>query len=122
MLVAASSSSSSSSSSASIADLSPSTISTNQPSNHGATQYPHTAYLVAGTQADSPTNNFIYVMKVTDLHRTKHDDPDNSDDDSDDDDDLDDDPIVEARQIKHHGGVNRLKVRASACLLPCDCV
>ena len=36
-------------------------------------QYPHTAFFVAGTQADQPKNNELMVMKATSLHRTIRD-------------------------------------------------
>ncbi|RKP07271.1 WD40-repeat-containing domain protein [Thamnocephalis sphaerospora] len=70
-------------------------------------KYPHTAYIVAGTQADKPKNNEVMVMKMAQLHRTSHDDEDNTDEE--DEDDLDDDPILEHRSIKHIGGVNRIR-------------
>ena len=66
--------------------------------------------MVAGTQADQPGKNKLFVMKVSDLHRTEKDDLDAEDDDNDDDDDdLDDDPILEYKTIKHKGGVNRVR-------------
>ena len=67
-----------------------------------------TTYLVTGTQADSPENNAIYVMKMSQLHRTKHDDDDEASDD--DDNDLDEDPLLEYKSIQHQGGVNRIRV------------
>jgi len=92
------------------------------------TKYPHTAYLVAGTQADAAQKNKLMVMKIRDMHRTKHDDSSDDDDDdsddesdaskqikrddpdeSDDDDELDDDPIPEERAIPHIGCVNRVR-------------
>ena len=97
-------------------------------------QYPHTLYMVAGTQADARNNNRLQVMKIRDMHRTKQDDTD-SDDEEDDEDDgadgkgaemkegqpgeeddesddegLDIDPIVDQRTIPHVGAVNRVKV------------
>ena len=65
-------------------------------------------YLAAGTQAPEKHANRILILKINDLHRTKHDD-DNSDDE-DDENDLDDDPILQFKSIKHHGAVNRLRV------------
>lgn len=35
---------------------------------------PHTAYLVAGTQADTAKNNEVLVMKASAMHRTSKDD------------------------------------------------
>ncbi|KAI8854318.1 WD40-repeat-containing domain protein [Chytridium lagenaria] len=74
---------------------------------NGRTVFPMTAYLVAGSQAEKAKDNKIYIMKMSDLHRTKHDDDDEADDN---DEDLDDDPILESRTIPHMGGVNRIRV------------
>jgi len=75
-------------------------------------KFPVTMYMAAGTQADKANNNKVHLLKISDLHRTKHDDGDGSEDD--DDDDLDDDPIVEERSFKHPGGVNRLRCMPQA--------
>jgi ribosome assembly protein RRB1 len=45
-----------------------------------------TAYLVAGSQAERAKDNKLYIMKMSELHRTKHDNDDDMDNDSDDDD------------------------------------
>ncbi|KNC97610.1 uncharacterized protein SPPG_07079 [Spizellomyces punctatus DAOM BR117] len=74
----------------------------------GRTTFPATMYVVAGSQADRPKDNKLYVMKMSQLHRTKHDDEDGMADD--DDDDLDEDPILESKTVSHVGGVNRLRV------------
>ncbi|KAJ3093614.1 ribosome biosynthesis protein rrb1, partial [Physocladia obscura] len=73
--------------------------------------FPMAAYIVAGSQAEKQKDNKLYVMKMSDLHRTKHDDDDgmNDDSDSDDDDNLDEDPILEFKTVPHHGGVNRVR-------------
>ena len=36
--------------------------------------YPHTSYMVAGTQAETASRNEIYVMKASSLHKTQNDD------------------------------------------------
>jgi ribosome assembly protein RRB1 len=74
---------------------------------NGRVKYPHTMYMVAGTQADSADNNVIKVFKVSDLHKTKHDDE--SDPEDSDPDDLDDDPILDERTISHPGAINRIR-------------
>ena len=61
---------------------------------------------MAGTQADEVNKNQLLVMKLSDLHRTKGDDGDDSDEDSDDE-GLDDDPVMEHRALQHTGAVNR---------------
>nr|KAJ3421404.1 ribosome biosynthesis protein rrb1 [Polyrhizophydium stewartii] len=75
----------------------------------GRTTFPMTAYVVAGSQASEASLNRIYVMKMSSLHKTKHD-GDMDDDDDDDDDDLDEDPILEFKTISHAGGINRIRL------------
>ncbi|KAL6067576.1 Glutamate rich WD repeat containing 1 [Balamuthia mandrillaris] len=70
-------------------------------------KYPHTVYVVSGTQADQPHNNKVQVMKASQLHKTRHDMDEDEDDEEDE--DLDDDPIIEYRSFKHVGGVNRIR-------------
>ncbi|KAF8215975.1 WD40-repeat-containing domain protein [Mycena galopus ATCC 62051] len=67
-------------------------------------RYPATSYLVAGTQADSTTDNELVVYKLNDS-----DSEDENDDDEDE--NLDEDPIVEYRSIPHVGGVNRVRAQ-----------
>jgi len=71
------------------------------------TKFPQTLFLAAGTQAANADQNKVMLLKVGELHRTKHDD--DSDASDDDDDALDDDPILEERNFQHPGGVNRLR-------------
>lgn len=70
-------------------------------------QFPLSAYFVAGTQADRPSKNSLQVLKVSELRKTKHDDDSES---SDDDSDVDEDPILETQKIPHDGGINRVRV------------
>ncbi|KAJ3414977.1 ribosome biosynthesis protein rrb1 [Chytridiales sp. JEL 0842] len=72
----------------------------------GRTSFPMTVYAVAGSQAERAKDNKIYVMKMSELHRTKHDDDDEMDDDEN---DLDDDPVLEHRTVPHNGPVNRIR-------------
>ena len=100
------------------------------------TNYPHTLYMAAGTQADARNKNKLQIMKIRDLHKTRHDDTDSDEeeeeeegeggegaerkgeeakeellvDESDDDEGMDIDPIVDERSIAHVGAVNRVKV------------
>uniref|UniRef100_A0A7S4P5V3 Histone-binding protein RBBP4-like N-terminal domain-containing protein n=1 Tax=Guillardia theta TaxID=55529 RepID=A0A7S4P5V3_GUITH len=75
------------------------------------TKFPMTAFAVGGTQADDAANDKLVLMKMTQLHRTKHDDDSGSDSDSSEgnDDDLDDDPELQHISIKHQGSVNRIR-------------
>ncbi|KAI9093723.1 WD40-repeat-containing domain protein [Phlyctochytrium arcticum] len=75
----------------------------------GRSTFPMTVYVVAGSQAPKAKDNKLYIMKMSQLHRTRNDDDDDMADD-DDDDDLDEDPILESRTIPHMGGVNRLRM------------
>jgi ribosome assembly protein RRB1 len=75
------------------------------------TKFPLTFYMMAGSQAGVAEENKVMLFKVSDVHRTKHDDEPSEDEDSDSDpDDLDDDPTVEERSFSHPGGTNRLRV------------
>ncbi|KAL9934066.1 hypothetical protein V8E36_007148 [Tilletia maclaganii] len=79
-------------------------------------KFPHTAYFVAGTQADVASKNEIMVMKASSMYRTQKDGADSDDEDDDDanSDDLDDDAILEYRSIPHVGGINRVRAALSS--------
>lgn len=75
---------------------------------------PHTAYVVAGSQAPSGSNNKVTVMKMSKMHKTKYDGQDedpNMDDeeDLDDDEQFDEEAQLEKQAIDHDGGVNRIR-------------
>ncbi|CCL98077.1 uncharacterized protein FIBRA_00071 [Fibroporia radiculosa] len=74
-------------------------------------RFPATAYIVAGTQADTAKNNEISVYKMSSLQRTQRDPDDSDEDDEDEDDTLDEDPILEFRSVPHFGGVNRVRAQ-----------
>jgi ribosome assembly protein RRB1 len=98
------------------------------------TRFPHSLILATGTQAQRSQDNSLCIMKLSDLARMpqeneddddilgeEYDNEDNDDDNKDsddddssassseDDDDIDLDPIVEHYNVKHVGGVNRLR-------------
>ncbi|KAF9566116.1 glutamate-rich WD repeat containing [Agrocybe pediades] len=78
-------------------------------------RFPATAYIVAGTQADTPEKNEVVIYKMSSLHRTQKDGNDSDSDNEDDDDDyLDEDAILEYRSIPHKGGVNRVRAQPVA--------
>eukprot|EP00388_Colpodella_angusta_P009597 GDKJ01025466.1.p1 GENE.GDKJ01025466.1~~GDKJ01025466.1.p1 ORF type:complete len:546 (+),score=75.91 GDKJ01025466.1:218-1639(+) len=96
--------------------------------NEGAnrTKYPLSMYFVCGSQADEAGKNQLYVMRVSNICKTKHDlesdededDGDESEDVLDDDDGEDDEdaeeknngePIIEYRAINHFGTANRVR-------------
>lgn len=90
------------------------------------TRFPHKIIAAVGTQADRPENNQLTIIKVSDMAKmpNENDDDilgeeidkeednnnDNESDSDDDDDEIDMDPIMEHYSIKHHGGVNRVRV------------
>eukprot|EP00158_Paraphelidium_tribonemae_P001901 Partr_v1_DN24930_c0_g1_i1_m45492 putative Glutamate-rich wd repeat-containing protein len=71
---------------------------------------PATVYLAAGTQADNWANNKLLLMKMSRLHKMRQRDDEDEEEEDSDTDDIDEDPILEHAEIKHHGGVNRVRV------------
>lgn len=87
------------------------------------TRFPHSLIVAVGSQADTPENNRLTIIKMSDLSRihvetdddilgeeynpSKAEDGDSDSDDSDDDNDID--PIVEHFSFDHFGGVNRVR-------------
>lgn len=73
------------------------------------TDFPHTCYAVAGTQAETNAQNQIIVMKLSNLKRTwkeQKEESDSEDEDSEDEDDL---PELESAALNHNGCVNRIR-------------
>ncbi len=74
-------------------------------------EFPHTMYLVCGTQAERLHANHIIVMKMSNLRKNKQENEDDDDDsDEDSDEDEDEKPELESAMLKHNGGTNRLRV------------
>ncbi|GAW07055.1 glutamate-rich WD repeat containing [Lentinula edodes] len=74
-------------------------------------RFPHTVWIVTGTQADLAKNNEIVVYKMSSLHKTQKNGDDSDSDDDEEDDALDEDPIIEHRSVPHLGGVNRIRAQ-----------
>jgi len=74
-------------------------------------RYPATAYVVAGSQAETASKNELTVYKMSSLHKTQRDGDDEDSEDEDDDDNLDEDAILEFRSVPHQGGVNRVRAQ-----------
>jgi len=75
-------------------------------------RFPHSLFLMSGSQADKRDANKLTLLKLSDLGKTSKldlDDDDDDDDDSDTDDDIDYEPVLENVDIPHVGGVNRLR-------------
>lgn len=69
------------------------------------TEFPMTAYIVAGTQAAQGKQNHVIVMKMSQLDRTI-----SNDEESDSDDELlDEEPELDTAMLNHMGGVNRIR-------------
>lgn len=79
-----------------------------------ADNFPLTAYVVAGTQAQRLHINNVIVMKMTNLNKVKlkKDSKEDSDteSESESDEDYDDRPELECAMIPHQGCVNRIRV------------
>lgn len=76
------------------------------------TQFPHSMYLVTGSQADNAGSNVINVVRLTQLFKTRRDAADSdSDESSSDSEDEGRTPVLQCRQIAHHGGVNRIRAQ-----------
>ncbi|KAH3760980.1 WD repeat protein Rrb1 [Pelomyxa schiedti] len=84
----------------------------------GATRHwPHTMYVAAGTQATQASENSLMLLKISKLHKTNRDDlesdedlpGESSEDEEDRDEDVDEDAVLEQKDIKHIGAINRLK-------------
>ena len=76
----------------------------------GRSKFPLSASLVSGTQADTPSNNLLLVMRVTQLNKTQVGEEDESSDGDSDADSTDDDPLLDVVRCPHPGGVNRVRV------------
>ncbi|RLN66579.1 hypothetical protein BBJ29_004542 [Phytophthora kernoviae] len=73
-------------------------------------RFPMTVFMVAGTQASNADENQLTVMKMSELHKTKHNnDSDSEGEDSDSEDETEGDPVLESRSIPHPGGINRVR-------------
>eukprot|EP01126_Amoeba_proteus_P024665 TRINITY_DN2478_c0_g2_i4.p1 TRINITY_DN2478_c0_g2~~TRINITY_DN2478_c0_g2_i4.p1 ORF type:complete len:426 (-),score=73.51 TRINITY_DN2478_c0_g2_i4:60-1337(-) len=76
-------------------------------------KFPHTMYLVAGTQASHESKNSIVLMKLSDLSKTRENEDSDGEFDfgSGESSGGDDDPIMETKLIKHSAGtINRIRV------------
>lgn len=78
--------------------------------------YPHTSWIVTGTQAgevpgEGKAKDEVVIMRLGNLSKTQHDDDDDSDDGKDDDDDEadDEDATLDFLTIPHVGSVNRVR-------------
>jgi len=69
-------------------------------------EFPHTAYIVAGTQADKPKNNRIVVARIKDINKiSERDEGAESDESS----DEEEPPELDMKWFKTDCGVNRVR-------------
>ncbi|KAI4335307.1 hypothetical protein L6164_013967 [Bauhinia variegata] len=88
------------------------------------TEFPHTVYFMAGTQAEKASYNSIGIFKVSNISGKRRelvpkpstDESEMGDEDSDSDDDSDDEnpdgpkaPILQLRKVSHEGCINRIR-------------
>lgn len=72
------------------------------------TDFPHTAYLLSGTQASTEFTNRLIVMKMSNMQKTQ---PESDSEDSDEEDEETTmKPDLECAIIHHQGSVNRVRV------------
>mmetsp|Transcript_12372 Transcript_12372/g.8598 ORF Transcript_12372/g.8598 Transcript_12372/m.8598 type:complete len:205 (+) Transcript_12372:353-967(+) len=74
---------------------------------HKGDRFPMTVYFVAGSQAEKKSDNKIYVMKWTDMHKTVNQDDELSD--SDEENDKYQEPTLRYEAIPHRGSINRIR-------------
>ena len=79
--------------------------------------FPHTAYLLSGTQASTTFTNRLIVMKMSNMQKTQPE-SDSEDEDSDEEDEILK-PDLECAIIHHQGSVNRVRVIQSNAILCC---
>lgn len=79
------------------------------------TSFPHTMYIVAGTQAASAKENSLQVARLTQLGRMQHGGDNDESEDESSDDDMDNAslkpgrPVLQLHSLPHYGGVNRVR-------------
>lgn len=70
--------------------------------------FPHTAYLISGTQAPTSFTNRLIVMKMSNMQKTQPRDDSDSEDSEDEEENIK--PDLECAIIHHQGSVNRVRV------------
>lgn len=71
--------------------------------------YPLSMYIVAGTQAAKAHINNLLVMKMSNLHASKHSEDSESESSDSEDEDEDCKPVMNVAPIKHQGCINRVR-------------
>ena len=73
--------------------------------------FPHGMYIAAGTQAQHANQNYVALMRLSDINQGRHGSKARTEDDDEmsDSDDEEAPPQIHTNRIAHHGGVNRLR-------------
>jgi len=75
--------------------------------------YPHSMYLVAGSQAEKAKDNCVIIMKLSNLNAMKNDESSSSDDSDveseSSDEESNDQPVLQVSSISHFGTINRIR-------------
>lgn len=72
--------------------------------------FPHCMFVVAGTQAQSANQNYVALMRLSDINQGRHGSKARNDDnDMSDSDDENAPPQIHTSRVAHYGGVNRLR-------------
>lgn len=78
------------------------------PLGDSRTRYPMTAYITAGSQASQTDENCIYLIKVSQMNKTRYD-SDSEGEDEDDNTGFDDNPEVDIQKVKQEAPINRIR-------------
>ena len=76
---------------------------------HREDRFPNKVYMVAGSQSSQKSENRIYVMKWSEMHKTLHEDDaiDHSSEESEH--EFDKEPVIRFESVPHKGSVNRIR-------------
>jgi len=87
-------------------------------------EFPHSMGIVAGTQASSAKQNYLALMRITNLTQGQHGQAAKKDDSEDDDmltdseDGDEEDAVLHVRKIAHTGGINRIRaMHQNSCIV-----
>ena len=72
-------------------------------------EYPLEIFAVAGSQASLPSKNRLYVLRMSNMYQTKHDDDDDGAENQEAEDPFESEPIIMSRAMPIKGGINRIR-------------
>ena len=74
---------------------------------HRDDKFPMCTYMVAGSQAEKKSENRIYAMKWSEMHKTLHEDDECSD--SEEEEANRREPTIRFEAVQHRGAINRIR-------------